>query len=240
MKKGLKSAFSLAELLIALGIISIITVMLMSISKQGMEEAMNLYYYTGYKGMQDAISYSIEKAGEFDNRRIAEALGFSAAGIAANGEYEFPTKNGITYTRRAGSDPIIIDMRIPSTNGETNVKMFYTGTDGGGMLVPGDATRVEDNTIVAQLYNRKDLLPFYVDDGERGRVIQGIQDHSTTTNGAFNYQSFVNAYCSMSMNHLSNNNIINTINTLSAGNPVGCGLGGTAGVLKVANPKKVF
>ena len=51
-----KKGFSLAELLIAMSIIAVIATMGFTISKQGVENAYNLYWYTGYKGIQDAIS----------------------------------------------------------------------------------------------------------------------------------------------------------------------------------------
>lgn len=54
--KNFKNGFSLAELLIALAIISIIAIMGYSITKKNTEKAYNLYIYTGYSAIQSAIA----------------------------------------------------------------------------------------------------------------------------------------------------------------------------------------
>ncbi len=51
MRKIHKPAFSLAELLIAMGIIAVVATMGVSISKKGVERAYNQYFYTGYNGL---------------------------------------------------------------------------------------------------------------------------------------------------------------------------------------------
>ena len=54
--KQLKKGFSLSELLIALAIISIISVLGITISKKGMEKAYNQYIYNAYSSIQYAIA----------------------------------------------------------------------------------------------------------------------------------------------------------------------------------------
>ena len=56
--KKFKKGFSLAELLIAIGIVSVIAVMGTTIAKKNIERAFDLYVYTGFKGLQDGIAYS--------------------------------------------------------------------------------------------------------------------------------------------------------------------------------------
>ena len=259
MNRYFKKAFTLTELLIALAIISIIAVMMMSISKKGMEDALNLYYYTGYKGMSDAIDYSMDRDnGVFNNTRIAEALGLDPTGITDEAfDVIFPEKNGIRYERHDSdadgeSDPIKIIMRIPSANGRTSVQLFYTKNSGNGLLVPGDAT-LPDGTVIP-LYARKDLLPFYIDDGEVGRVIQGINPNGNGVNNnnqpdAPTYGSFHNRYCTMPANFRVNTEedieMIGTINGLiNSGDPLSCndvdGDNNALGILKVVNPKKIY
>ena len=54
--KKFKKGFSLAELLIALAIISIIAIMGLNITKKSAENAYNLYIYSGYSAIQSAIA----------------------------------------------------------------------------------------------------------------------------------------------------------------------------------------
>lgn len=55
MKKNYKRGFSLAELLIALGIISIIATLGISIGKRGVERAFTKFFYAGYNGIYSVI-----------------------------------------------------------------------------------------------------------------------------------------------------------------------------------------
>ena len=216
----------------------------MSISKQGMQDAMNLYYYNGYKGMSDAIDYSMDKAGSFRNRMIAEAFGFNPNDVPANGNFVLPAKNGITYSRIQADEintPIVLQMEFPNTSGTTQVRMFYTEADGNGLLVPGDAT-FDDGTVI-QLYNRKDLLPFYIDNGTVGRYIQNVGNGGVNAGnewgGDITYRSFHDAYCRMSTNRLSND-VRNRIQNRVSGSAVNCAAGAQLGILRVANPKKAY
>ena len=54
--KNNKLGFTLAEMLIVFGIIAIILTLGITISKKGFDKAYNLYIYTAYDGIQDAIS----------------------------------------------------------------------------------------------------------------------------------------------------------------------------------------
>lgn len=54
--KNNKLGFTLAEMLIVFGIIAIILTLGITISKKGFDKAYNLYIYTAYDGVQDAIS----------------------------------------------------------------------------------------------------------------------------------------------------------------------------------------
>ena len=74
--KKIKFGFSLAELLIALSIISIVSVLGITITKRSVENAYNAYYYAGYKGIYEALLSSraeenIILSGNLDNNRTA-------------------------------------------------------------------------------------------------------------------------------------------------------------------------
>ena len=61
MKKLTQKGFSLAEILIALAIISVISTLGFSIAKKGIEDAYQGYFYTGYNGLYTALSIAKEK-----------------------------------------------------------------------------------------------------------------------------------------------------------------------------------
>ena len=244
MKNIYKKAFSLAEVLIALSIISIIATMMVSISRKGLEDAYNLYYYTGYKGMLDAISYSLQRSNTVDNNLICQAMDLTCRnGLTANENYIFPTKNGITYRRistDAATGTIEITMNIPTAKGNpTQVTLYYAND----LLVPGRATLPDGRTI--NLYERRDLLPFYIDDGVTGRIRQTVTGeiipHPTGPDFVpYTYRGFTDTYCAMSNNRFDTNtrNYLNNANKLN--NAIRNCDGDTQGVLKVANPRKVF
>jgi len=245
MKNLYKKGFSLAEVLIAVAIISVIATMMVSIARQGVDDAYNLFYYTGYKGMLDAISYSLTTSEDnsFDNRLICKALDLTCrAGLTANENYVFPAKNGITFSRistDAASGTITLTMSIPSAKGQNvSATMYYAD----GILVPGEAVVPGRDNIA--LYNRRDLLPFYIDDGVTGRIRQTatgeIIPHPDTHRDyePYEYRNFTTAYCRLSNNRLnaSATQFINARNN----NFLNCGAGATTGVLRVANPRKVL
>ena len=70
MKKFFKKGFSLAEILIALGIISIISTMGITIARKGIDRAYNLYVYSSYKGIQEAINIANAEANDSDGGLI--------------------------------------------------------------------------------------------------------------------------------------------------------------------------
>ena len=55
MNKIVKNAFSIAEILISLTIVSIVASMGFSIAKKGIADAYQGYFYTGYVGLDTAL-----------------------------------------------------------------------------------------------------------------------------------------------------------------------------------------
>ena len=53
--KIFKNGFSLAEILLTLGIVAVIATLGFTATKKSIDNAYNLYIYTGYKGLTDAI-----------------------------------------------------------------------------------------------------------------------------------------------------------------------------------------
>ena len=279
--KNIKNAFSLFELLIVLAIISVLTVMLVSISKQGLESAYNRYYYASYKAMADAISYSNDRIfdanangqttdNELNYYYIGYALGFKTDSEGrsiksyqqiTNGKIIYPrTSNGVQYTIESSTNGNYqITANLPSTNKEFNATFIYVPDANGGMLIPYQAT--PNGKAKINLYERKDLLPFYIDNGINGRSYKAInkgnnnnyslgeRDKNNDTKRTYN--SFINTYCSLSTktyddesNTLSQNDdkyakeskdkILNALGTSCSTN------GNVKGFIKVANPQKVL
>ena len=117
MKKFFKKGFSLAEILIALGIISIISTMGMTVAKRGIDRAYNLYVYSSYKGIHDAINIANADATQDGNNglnydspfgtndditpyfnSILSSLSASEENIPpAGNSIRFSTPNGVRY-----------------------------------------------------------------------------------------------------------------------------------------------
>lgn len=238
MEKNIKNAFSLFELLIVLAIISVLTVMLMTISKQGIENAYNRYYYASYKAMADAISYSNDRiyndmpnaSNETINKTlnyyyIGYAFGFKndADGNSINqkmttGKITYPkTANGVQYTIESNGTNYNITASLPSSNGEFDATFIYVPDANYGILIPYQAS--PKNKAKINLYERKDLLPFYIDNGINGRSYKYIKkdngnytidnnrsrlyDNSRKNNDTTrHYDSFINTYCSLAIHEI--------------------------------------
>lgn len=168
-----KKGFSLAELLIAMGIVSVVATLGFTIAKRGIEDAYDLYVYTGYNGIATAIGHAQgrnilvteNEADFFDD--IRKTLGASGSGGSIN------APNGInyTFTKTVGTH-YSLKMEVPSVkkNGKSRntICLNYAPEEDWGILVPLDIKNVCTSTI-KDVRKRADLLPFYVDDGYVGR-----------------------------------------------------------------------
>lgn len=190
-----KKGFSLAEVLIALGIVSVIATMGFTIAKRGIERAYDLYIYSGYKGITDAIAdantvgYDIEK-GNVNNcnftQHVYRILQGKETGVSNINDFEFTAPNTITYRitslgTKNNKNYYTIKMQIPSRKKKignnvvtkNTICLAYLPDDDYGVLIPFDSYANCTSTVTG-LYDRMDLLPFYIDDGEVGRVINGV------------------------------------------------------------------
>ena len=211
MIKLKKNGFSIAELLLVLAIISIVSIFGLKIAERGMEKAYDRYIYTGYKSLLDAVftaaSYGDElpPAGEtgttvsiFPSDGSMNPFIKSLALILTNdnlAKIDTNLNSGIKInTQNKISYFIDKDMQI-DTNRRRRLKITMT--------VPKKRTIIGNNNIqdhedfefmyypeeldennqgivnfsipvlaTGSLKSRKDLLPFFNDDGEINRVIQ--------------------------------------------------------------------
>lgn len=278
--KQFKSGFSLAEVLISLGIVSIIATLGFTLARRGVENAFNQYIYTGYKGISlaiaDATNRGFHQAIEIDpeNRFIRSLLNtlsidLDDASFTAE-SVEFTAPNGISYRfidkgivqRSIGSDAFVarrvfvIVMSVPTKRerGRDRVRicLAYLPEDHyGGVLIPyqGDPSdRGEYSTDIPNIGDRKDLLPFFVDDGIRGRTIPNGGNFSYTKK---QYYSINEALCRVHKPYTDiptpsffagNGEVI--VNCATAMNDQGVPYNDPSlelrGAIKVADPRKVY
>ena len=232
----IKNGFSLIEVLLVLGIVAVVTAMGFSISKKGMENAYNLYWYTGYVTLYDSLV-------DWNNRNpegIPSALNYAhhlwelvrSEDTEPTGSDPGPFRapNGIIYDMQEVPDGqssfIQIDMSIPQhkqRNGAApNRTVFVYFPDGTvPMVYPADTAQLtnQDPDLV-NLHNRADLLMFV----RRGG---GINDDVRRT-----LYSFHDGYCAVYgtlPNHADPANISCTTGPDSFG-----------GTLRPVNPRKAY
>ncbi len=209
MKKNFKSGFTLVELLLCIAIIGVVSALGMNITKHSTAKAYKLFYYSAYTNLYDAICYAEENKAEDNDATKDSVIGDRAEFIKLlnaalgktdnQGKTEDPengniitTSNGIKYTiGNPSDDKCPITMQVPQAktkknNGFETVNFVYMPTNIvgknnlGSMLIPVAGGSVN-------LQNRKDLLPFYIDDG-------------LNNSKEIAYFPFDEAYCRMSNN----------------------------------------
>lgn len=186
MKKK-KFGFSLAEVLLALGIISIIVTMGYTATKKNIDNTYDLYYYTAYKGLHDVFQNAKENnitINFSDDNQRETLLDYLAQNLVGGNHVDntrvITAANGISYTfinsPTANNDHSFIHVTIPAkrnaNNNSGNMCLFYNEADNGNFsLIPtrnsfgylGCPSSIDD------IQNRSDILPFYIDDGIVGR-----------------------------------------------------------------------
>lgn len=177
----LRNAFSLAEILVVVAILSVIAIFGFKIAGDGIDRAYNDYIYTGYEGLNVAIK-AAEEAGIDPNEVPFNRY---IAGIF-NGSYInegriIRASNGINYIARGrllSPNPIFFyQMQTPkrrADDGSTvnNTCLAYYPNEDYNLLLPVGTT--DECTTDLDIQQRPDLLLFYFDDGTAGRTIGGV------------------------------------------------------------------
>ncbi len=143
--KKLKRAFTLAELLLCIGIIGIVSAMGMVITKHTTEKAYQLYYYTGYINLYNAIADA--KANNIESikdiMQHAENLLKEPEKIA-NSDFEFNIANNdlpfLSYKAVINNPDIFrsdVDSSLNENNGGTNIQQASPTFN---LLDPSDIT----------------------------------------------------------------------------------------------------
>ena len=242
-----KLGFTMAELLLCIAIIGIVSAMGMTITKKGTEKAYNLFYYTGYVNAYNAIADAVAGGdtsmtqtygadGKVVNsvipalvKHFAKCFNVEESDITWNPltGYQISAGNGITYYLYPYPNSFLaICMKVPTSSGTSKyVQLYYVLST--NELIPGN----NDNTSFCPIQNRRDLLAAYVDDGKVGR--NNVMNRSNWQYQRPVYGSYKDAYCS--------------VYGASAKVPVAkldCSTGftnisaGRTGVIKIADPRK--
>lgn len=235
-----KLGFTMAELLLCIAIIGIVSAMGMTITKKGTEKAYNLYYYTAYVNAYNAIADAVA-AGETSMtqtngviptlvKHFAKCFNVEESDVTwkpAVG-YQISAANGITYYLYPYPGSFLaIWMKVPTSSGTSKyVQLYYVLST--NELIPGN----EDNAAFFPIQNRRDLLAAYVDDGKVGR--NNVMNRSSWQYQRPVYGSYKDAYCSVygasAKVSVANLDCSTGFTNISAGR---------TGVIKIADPRKV-
>lgn len=187
--KQLKTGFTLAEVLLAIAIIGVVTAMGMMITKESATKAYNLFYYTGYENLYNAILES-KFQNESSKTKVNSLLGTTENLVDGN---KVVASNGITYTF---VDDSIIKMTvpIPRKKGETdeNYTVAFSYNDDNSSLIP---LVPAEGYQGPNLQERRDLLLAFIDDGIVGR--NNVLDRQDWNYKAPRYASYKDVYCSL-------------------------------------------
>lgn len=204
MKK--KKAFSLAEVLIAAGIISVIATMGFTATKKSTEKAYDLYIYNTYKSVCDSIAdanatgYVLDNINNGDDLKDNDAVKHIIDLLAkpnttpdfnVQGYYTFECANKVKIGINTN---LVFRFEIPcarymdSTGNtrETSVYLFYYNKDY-NLLIPKKQTTQSKYDLA----NRKDILPFFIEEES---------DEIDINTGEYKryrrvYRSFKEAFC---------------------------------------------
>ncbi len=216
--KQFQYGFTMAELLLSIAIIGVVSAMGMTIAKHSSEKAYNLFYYNGYINLYNAIAdaRAESKESKTDIMQHVNAI------LNRDPNAEEINTQDTRYFR--------IDMTVPqaktrTNNGQATVGLLYINDDTNGLLVP----LVPDNDSVPNLQDRRDLLPTYIDNGVVGRTkrIGNAYEYVAPA-----YYSYREAYCRLFRNQSL------TVDGITVISCVGFPLDNNArGFLKVADPR---
>lgn len=255
MKMKLKKGFTLAELLVCIAIISIISTMGIVISKKGMDKAYDYYVYNSYKSISSAIGDAISNgySYDFENSDFSKYLQslFSSQILVFNpdGGNNFALlslNNGVVYKFNKTKEGHI-RILLPSANSEGRILDFYLDPDHYEYgLIPA-SNEVYNNSL--SVLDRIDLLPFTIDDGETGKIVSRLkEDFSDFEDPAYldedhktiERYSYKKAFCNLQATGYDET--ITDWNNREIKFEISCDAGITEGkgVLRLLNPKKVF
>ena len=230
-----KHGFTLAELLLCVGIIGIVGAMGMMATKHSVEQAYRGYWYTGYVALADSIA-DFEDNGRFEsnnnNEQITNGTEFAShlhdiiGGNINNNVVTAPNNiiynSSVIFDNFGKASGYRIIMTVPQAKTRNNPDgqrptNFYYSLES-KVLIPYPVNGAEN------LQNRVDLLPFYLEDGTKFNNSNVIKNRQ--------YITFHSAYC-----HAINDTVTDGSNTVIS--CTGITKDANPSSIKVANPRKI-
>ncbi len=193
MKKNLKNGFSLAEVLISVGIISVVATLGFTLTKKNIDRAYDKYVFTGASALSAAIedAYRTNEgesiSAQYFANYFASLLNIKNAEQSEDGKFFLIAPNNIRYlfetlgTTTDGTPIIEITMTTPGKLGSessNNLRKYRFYHVRNQELNYPTLFPVPDS-----IDTRKDLLKYYIDNG--------------SNNGSVEYLSFKEAACRM-------------------------------------------
>ena len=177
-----RNAFSLAEILVVVAILSVIAIFGFKIAGDGIDRAYNDYIYTGYEGLNVAIKAAeeINSNGIKDNEADFYTY-LTQIFDAVMEDDKIIAPNGVRYIIRGeipnNSDIYYFQMQTPkrrANDGSTvnNTCLAYYPDGDYNLLLPVGNT--DNCTTDLDIQQRPDLLLFYFENGIAGRTINGV------------------------------------------------------------------
>ena len=166
--------FTLAEVLICIAIIAVVSAFGGSIMKKSTTNAYKLYIRSGYENLYEVLSGIIEDTPDISTKDKLQ----NELKKAFNLNDDKLTKNGIKYevTEANGNGCFIIEMTVPQQKTRNNkdgksTAVFLFNRNGDAYLVPLNVPADASNPskYITDLQDRMDFIPFYIDDGLVGK-----------------------------------------------------------------------
>ena len=203
MKKLTQKGFSLAEILIALAIISVISTLGFSIAKKGIEDAYQGYFFSGYNGMYTALNIAKEDIytnptkhikNDYDSYQKADLFVKHVQKIlnlTLEGSDEYIAPNGIKYkiTKKNITSPpnLNIDMYVPSVKTDDIdknyriVKLVYQNGKLSSNAPSNGYTSAQLKNGYVDIGNRIDLVTFECTK-KTGHIVYDCNEDETECN----------------------------------------------------------
>lgn len=211
--KNYKKGFTMAEVLLCLGIIGIISAMGIVATKSSADNAYSLFYYNGYINLYNTIAEIISNDENITNEQLAIYLGKPSGG-------GIKTSNGILYNATTNDEnETTITMTVPqrktrNNNGTVTVSLRYY-PENGGYLIPLNGA--------VNLQKRRDLLPAYIDNGTVGRI-----NKNGKIKEEIRYYSYQQAFCALNPSGVNDVISCEDVDDIPEN---------AEGILRIANPK---
>ncbi len=195
--KKINNGFSLAEVLISVGIISVIATLGFNITKKNIDRAYDGYIYNGVNSLQLALEDAEARKISLLNDKITHIAGLMKDTDENNNTISAP--NGIQYTfanmgnykdNNDEKEVYIITMSVPrrntnNNNGRITYEFLYLPATQFKLLIPYSADGGNGDLI-----DRRDLLAYHYVDDDQNNVFGSFRDCVCHTYGTITLNEY--------------------------------------------------